>query len=180
MMLSTRDIVSIALFAALTAALGLFPPITLPATGVPVTAQSMGVMLAGALIGARRGGLALLLFAVLVAIGLPRLAGGRGGIGIYFGPTAGFVLSWPIAAYVTGWLFDKHRGQPHPAISALYLIIGGIGIVYVIGWAWLAVMNGWDIAKTFTAALPFIPGDLVKVALTVVIARGVKKAIPNL
>ena len=69
--MNTKDIVYIALFAALTAALGLFPPLTLPAVGVPITAQSMGVMLAGALAGSKRGGLALLLIVVLVAIGMP-------------------------------------------------------------------------------------------------------------
>ena len=91
--MSTKDIVYIALFAALTAALGLFPPITLPiAGGVPITAQSMGPMLAGALAGAKRGGLALALFALLVAIGLPLMAGGRGGFGLFLTPSGGFTI----------------------------------------------------------------------------------------
>ena len=67
--MATKDIVLIALFAALVAALGVVPNITLPmAGGVPITAQSMGVMLAGALLGAKRGGLAIVLFLVLVAV----------------------------------------------------------------------------------------------------------------
>ena len=80
--MSTKDIVYIALFAAVMAVLGLFPPITLPISGVPVTAQSLGPMLAGAILGARRGGLSILLFVALVALGLPLLSGGRGGFGI--------------------------------------------------------------------------------------------------
>ncbi|MEL6321465.1 MAG: biotin transporter BioY, partial [Cyanobacteria bacterium J06626_14] len=75
--MTTRDLVYIAVFAALVAALGLIPPIPLPFIPVPITAQSLGVMLAGAILGARRGACALLLFLVLVAIGFPLLSGGR-------------------------------------------------------------------------------------------------------
>lgn len=73
-----RNIVLIALFAALIAVLGLIPKITLM-SGVPITAQSLGVMLCGTVLGARRGALAVLLFLLLVALGLPLLAGGRAG-----------------------------------------------------------------------------------------------------
>ncbi|WP_230048946.1 biotin transporter BioY, partial [Erwinia aphidicola] len=79
--MSTRDIVYIALFAAITAALGLFPAFSLPVIAVPITAQTLGPMLAGAIAGAKRGALALVLFVLLMAIGLPLLAGGRGGLG---------------------------------------------------------------------------------------------------
>ena len=75
--MKTRDLAYIALFAAITAVLGLLPAVPVPAVPVPITAQTLGVMLAGAVLGARRGFLALLLFLALVAIGLPLLAGGR-------------------------------------------------------------------------------------------------------
>ena len=96
--MKTKDIVYVALFAALTAVLGLFPPITLPVTGVSVTAQSLGPMLAGAILGARRGGLSIVLFLVLVAVGLPLLSGGRGGFGVMIGVTGGFMFGWAISA----------------------------------------------------------------------------------
>ena len=103
--MSTKDTVYIALFAALTAALGLFPPIVMPiAAGVPITAQTLGVMLAGGVLGAKRGALAMLLFLVLVAIGLPLLAGGRGGPAVFVGPSGGFLVGWVVAAYVIGRL----------------------------------------------------------------------------
>src|SRR3954463_8239774 len=102
-MLTTRDMVHIALFAAIMAALGLLPPIPVGFIPVPITAQSMGVMLAGSILGAQRGALAILLFLALVAVGLPLLSGGRGGLGVFFGPTAGFLLSWPGGAFGTGW-----------------------------------------------------------------------------
>ena len=78
--MNTRDLVLIALFAAIVVVLGLIPPITLGFIPVPITAQSMGVMLAGCILGAKRGALAFLLFLLLVIIGLPVLSGGRGGL----------------------------------------------------------------------------------------------------
>ena len=81
--MKTKDLAYIALFAAITAVLGLLPAIPVPAVPVPITAQTLGVMLAGAVLGARRGFLALLLFLVLVAVGLPVLAGGRGGLAVF-------------------------------------------------------------------------------------------------
>ena len=89
--LNTRDIVLIALFAAIMAVLGVFPPITLPLVGVPITAQSLGVMLAGGILGAKRGAMSMALFLILVAVGLPLLAGGRGGFGVFLGPSGGFL-----------------------------------------------------------------------------------------
>ena len=95
-----RNITLIALFAALIAALGLVPKFDL-ASGVPITAQSMGVMLAGTILGARRGALAVLLVLFLVALGLPLLAGGRGGLGVFAGPTVGFLIGWPVARWTS-------------------------------------------------------------------------------
>jgi biotin transport system substrate-specific component len=100
--MKSRDLAYIALFAAIVAALGLLPPVPVPGIPVPITAQTLGVMLAGSVLGARRGGLALLVFLAVVAVGLPVLSGGRGGLGVFVGPSAGFLYSWPLAAFVIG------------------------------------------------------------------------------
>ena len=100
--MNSRDLVYVALFAAVTAALALFPPLMLPVGGVPITAQSLGPMLAGCIIGAKRGGLSLLLFVVLVAVGLPLMPGGRGGLGVLLSPSGGFILGWIFGAFVVG------------------------------------------------------------------------------
>ncbi|WP_234854561.1 biotin transporter BioY, partial [Sinorhizobium meliloti] len=81
--MNTRDLVLVALFTAIIVVLGLVPPITLGFIPVPITAQSMGVMLAGCIIGAKRGALAFLLLVLLVAIGLPVLSGGRDRVRIF-------------------------------------------------------------------------------------------------
>ena len=101
-----KSLTHIALFAALIAVLGLVPSVMLT-TGVPISAQSMGVMLCGTVLGARRGGLAALLFVALVLAGLPLLAGGFGGLGMLAGPRGGFILGFPIAAFATGLLMQK-------------------------------------------------------------------------
>ena len=77
------------------------------ASGVPITAQSMGIMLCGTVLGAKRGTLAVLLFITLTALGLPLLSGGRGGLGIFASPSVGFIVGFPLAAYVAGLITTK-------------------------------------------------------------------------
>lgn len=176
--LSTRDIVLIALFAALTAALAVFPPIILPLIGVPITAQSMGPMLAGAVLGARRGALAMGLVVVLVALGLPILSGGRGGLGVFAGPTAGFLLGWIPAAYVTGLLHERGWRKLTAIRSFLFAALGGIVVLYGLGIPVLAVQAGLSLKAAALGSAPFIPGDLVKAGITAAIALSVKRAWP--
>ncbi len=174
--MTTREVVQIALFAALTAALALFPPIPLPVLPVPVTAQSMGPMLAGAIIGARRGGLALVLFLVLVAAGLPLLAGGRGGLGVFFGPTAGYLFGWPVAAVVVGVL--TRRLPAGLGWSMVAIAAGGIGVVYAIGMPWLALVTHVPLAKVAAGSVLFLPGDALKVVLAAIVAQTVQRSYP--
>jgi len=101
-----KKIVLVSLFAALIAVLGLAPKMML-ASGVPITAQSMGIMLCGTVLGAKRGALAVLLFITLTALGLPLLSGGRGGLGVFASPSVGFIVGFPLAAFVAGWITSK-------------------------------------------------------------------------
>ncbi|KAA5606124.1 biotin biosynthesis protein BioY [Roseospira marina] len=174
----TKDIVLIALFAALMAALALFPPITIPALGVPITAQSMGVMLSGAILGAKRGGLSILLFLLLVAIGLPLLSGGRGGLGVFFGPTAGFMFGWVLGAVLIGYLHERAWATIEPFKSFLYCFLGGIVVVYAIGIPWASVNTGVSLVKVAVGSLAFIPGDMLKAGLTALAVVAIRKAFP--
>ncbi len=178
--MNTKSIVYIALFAALTAALGLFPPVAFAGLGLPpITAQSLGVMLAGAILGARRGALAMLLFVVLVAVGLPLLSGGRGGFGVFLSGSGGFLLAWPLSAYVIGWLLQRYKGANF-AMQCLFVSYGGILVMYAIGVPWMAVIAKLELSKAMTIMLAYIPGDLIKVVIATIIARGVRKALPNI
>lgn len=176
-LVTTRDIVYIALFAAIMAALAIVPPVNL-ATGVPITAQSMGVMLAGAILGARRGALSMLLFLALVALGLPLLAGGRGGIGVFAGPTAGFLISWPIAAFVIGLFIERFWQRLTPFSAFVIIFLSSVVIMYGIGNAWLSYAAHMSYLKATLAAGPFLPGDLIKAIITAVVAVTVKRSYP--
>lgn len=173
-----RNVVFIALFAALIAALGLIPKITL-AGGVPITAQSLGIMLCGTILGAKRGALAATLFVALVLIGLPLLAGGRGGIGLLATASVGFIIGFPIAAFVTGFIVEKFKGKNLTLTAILAAIGGGIIALYIpgiIGWATVAGKSIIDVA---IACLVFIPGDLIKAILAGVITAVLYKARPQ-
>ena len=175
-----RDAALIAVFAGFVAALGVVPAFQPPGFSVPITAQSLGVMLAGAILGARRGFAALALFLVLVAIGLPLLAGGRGGLGVFFTPSVGFLLAWPLTAYVIGWLTERGGSTYRLPWGIVANIVGGIVVLYAAGIAGIAAVAGMSVWAATVSTWIFIPGDLVKAVLAAVIARGVHAAYPGL
>ena len=102
-----RTLTHVALFAALMAVLGLVPPDQLWPPACRSPRNRWAIMLCGTVLGARRGALAVLLFLALVAAGLPLLSGGRGGIGVFAGPSVGFLIGFPIAAFVAGWIVER-------------------------------------------------------------------------
>ncbi|MDI4657019.1 biotin transporter BioY [Xanthobacter autotrophicus] len=160
--MDTRTLVRIALIAALIAALGFVPPLYMPlAAGVPITAQSLGVMLAGLLLGARAGAAAVALFVFVVLLGAPLLAGGRGGLGILAGPTAGFLIGYIAGAYVVGLLAERLK-LPAFASAFVACVVGGIGVVYLFGIPVLAAAAGIGLSKAVIGAAVFLPGDLIK------------------
>ncbi|RUS58587.1 BioY family transporter [Pseudorhodobacter sp. E13] len=172
-----KNVAYIALFAALIAVLGLVPQITL-ATGVPITAQSLGVMLCGTVLGARRGFLAVLLFVALVALGLPLLSGGRGGLGVFSSPTVGFVIGFPVAAFVAGLVVEKWRVGLGIA-SFAGAILGGVLVLYLFGITGMAVVLGksWPAASLLVGA--YIPGDLIKAGMAGFITQGLARLRPH-
>jgi biotin transport system substrate-specific component len=174
----TRDLAYVALFAAIVAVLGVIPPIAIPVIPVPITAQTLGVMLAGSVLGARRGGLALLLFLAVVAVGAPVLSGGNGGLGVFVGPTAGYLYSWPVAAFVVGLLTQLFWRRFNLGYAFLANVIGGIVVVYAIGIPFTSLYADVPLTTSFLGALLFIPGDLVKALIAALVAVGVRRAYP--
>ncbi|MCA0941862.1 biotin transporter BioY [Salipiger pacificus] len=171
-----RNLTHIALFAALIAGLGLIPKFTL-AFGVPITAQTLGVMLAGTVLGAKRGALACLLFIALVALGLPLLAGGRGGLGVFASPTVGFLVGWPFAAFVTGLIVERWRGNL-ALVSAIASVIGGILVLYVFGVLGMSVTLGKTLPEAALLVTAFIPGDVIKAVLAGLITSALARSRP--
>ena len=176
--MTTRDMTFVALFAALTAACAVFPPFQPPFVPAPIIVQNIGVMLAGSILGARRGSLAMALFVVLVAVGMPLLTGWRGGFGVILGPTGGFILSWIPAAFVVGWLVEKRWARLGFWNLFVFNVIGGIVVVYVIGIPWLAVVANADLGKTIVGSAVFVPGDVIKAIVASFAALIVKRSYP--
>ena len=174
-----RDLALIASFAALMAVLGLPGALTLFGNAVPITLQTLGVMLAGSILGWKRAFLALLVFLALVAAGLPLLAGGRGGLGVFVGPSAGYLIGWPLGAAVVGWLVER-RLPAYPVWWGLLAnLVGGIGVVYLLGIpVQAAVLGTTSVAATALAAVIYLPGDITKAIVATVVAAGVHKGYP--
>ena len=178
---NSESIALVALFAALIAVMGLIPKIDLP-LGVHISIQTLGVMLAGCLLGPWRGLQSILVFLVAVAAGLPLLAGGRGGLGVFMAPTTGYLLGWTAAAFVTGWVMALlPKATPvRAAISAFIAsLIGGIAVLYVFGIAGLVWIAKIPLQQALWANAAFIPGDLIKCILTALVVHTVTRAMPD-
>jgi len=165
---------------ALTAALGMVK-ISLPFLNeVPITGQTLAVMLAGALLGARLGGGAMLAFIVLVAAGAPLLSGGRGGLAVFASASGGWVLSWPVAAFVIGYLVERSWNHLRTWKVFFYNLLGGIAAVYLIGIAYQAALTGVPFLAVTAKSLIFLPGDLIKAGIAAFIAVRMRYAYPLL
>lgn len=176
---SPADVARVAVFAALIAVLGLVPGVSLFGGLVPVTAQTLGVMLAGLILGSRRGALAVLVLLALVAVGLPLLAGGRGGLGVFTQPSAGFLIGWLPGAFVTGWIAERGGRSPSVVRLLVACLVGGMGVIYLCGIPVYAIFGDLTLGGAALLTLTFVPGDLAKAVLASWIARGVQRAYPG-
>ncbi|MGQ7787685.1 biotin transporter BioY [Nesterenkonia sp. PF2B19] len=180
---TARALAQIAVFAGLIAALGLPGAIPVMGMAVPVTAQTLGVMLAGTVLGPWRGAAAVLAFEALVALGLPLLAGGRGGLGVFFGPSAGYLAGMVVGAAVIGLIVHgvRRTGPVRPTWlrTALGCLIGGIPVIYTFGIPVQAWVTGLGLGETALLATAFLPGDLLKVILAVLVTMTLRRTYPQ-
>ena len=137
--------------------------VPLPFTPVPLTGQTFAVLLTGALLGPRLGALAMLAYLAEGAAGLPFFRGGAGGVGHLMGPTAGYLVAFPAAAYVTGALAE--RGWDRRFLTAAAAMALGSLVILAGGWAWLALMFKGGAEAFRLGVAPFLPGDVLKIAL---------------
>ena len=176
--IDATDIARVAVFAAVVAVLGL--PSGFAVFGaVPITAQTLGVMLAGAILGARRGAISMLVLLALVALGLPLLAGGRGGIGVFVGPSAGYLLGWVVGAFVIGAVVHARGRRLTWLRTSLGVVAGGIVTVYAFGVPIQAAVTRLPLAETALQSMVFLPGDIIKAAIAVAITMTLVRAYPK-
>ncbi|HEX2455605.1 MAG TPA: biotin transporter BioY [Vicinamibacterales bacterium] len=170
---------AVLLITALTAAAAQIS-IPLPFTPVPFTLQPMVVLLGGAALGSRLGMWSQLLYLILGVAGLPIFAASPilpQGIGRLMGPTGGYLLSYPVAASVTGWL--AQRGFDRRYWTSVLAMAAGLAIIFASGVAWLAwfarpTHAGLDAALR-TGLYPFVPADIIKVFLAASVLPAVWK-----
>jgi biotin transporter BioY len=136
--------------------------IALPFTPVPVTGQTFAVLLLGALYGAKRGAATAMTYLMLGIMGLPVFSAAPPGPAALVSPTAGYLAGFVAAAWVTGALSE--RGWDRKPITAALAMLIGSAVLFACGLLWLGRFTGWDVVIQ-TGLLPFIPGDLLKIAL---------------
>jgi biotin transport system substrate-specific component len=172
-------VLSGSLFVALLAQVSL----PLPFTPVPITGQTLGVLLVGAALGSRLGFLALLAYLVEGGLGLPFFAGGTGGLAKLLGPTGGYLLAFPLAAGLVGLLVERF-GADRSFLKTLLAMLAGNLLIYALGVPWLgAFLAGVGKYPGLAGLLsmgmiPFLPGDLVKAVLAALLLPSAWRLIP--
>ncbi|MCZ4535383.1 biotin transporter BioY [Gordonia terrae] len=186
--LSIGDLTQAAVFAALIAALGLPGTINIGTSGVPITFQSLGVILAGAVLGPRKGTLAVVIFMVLAIAGLPILSGGRNGLTALSSPTAGYFIGFLPAVIVIGVLTAMMVSTGGTTGSGKYRVLWGIGInalggivvLYACGVLGLLVRTDLTLWAAIATNGSFIPGDIAKCVIAALVAAQVHRGRPGL
>lgn len=175
--LTLRDITYSAVFAAIICILS-YVYLPIPFSTVPITGQTLGIMLAGSVLKVRQAALSVLIFLILGFIGIPVFAGGNSGIGVLLGPTGGYLVGFLVGVIVIGLL----KGSKNQIFRiALANIIGGIIVVYIIGVSWLSYSTGMNFTTAITVgAFYFLIGDTVKVILATSLAVTLNKQFKNL
>lgn len=175
------DLALIATFAALIAVCSIIPGISLgPAS---ITLQTLAVMLAGAVLGANRGMLAVLLFMAVGAAGLPVFSGGSAGLAPFAGPTVGYLVSFPLAAWLIGFIVERlPRRKTATSVPLIFAagLVANLVFVHTLGPLGLAWRADMSIGSAFLFDLAFWPGDLVKTLIVALVATAVHRAFPAL
>lgn len=164
---ASADVVTVVAGAALIAVCAQVS-IALPFTPVPITGQTFAVLLVGFSFGAIRGGASSALYVLAGIAGAPVYAHAGSGWAVVAGASGGYLLAFPIASALTGWLAERRWDRRFP--SALAAMLTGNVVIYVVGLAWLARDLHTNLEKTFELGLyPFVAGDLLKLYLAAVV-----------
>lgn len=170
---SVVDMCIIALF---TAVIAIMAQLSIPMPmGVPMTMQTFAITLAAIILGAKRSTISTVIYLLLGMVGVPVLANFSAGLDKFVGPTGGFLLSFPIMAFIIGWGADHKDAFPG---AFIVMLIAGTVVNYIGGIAMFCILTGNSVAVGFTACvLPFIPTAILKAILAVLIGFPVRKRI---
>ncbi len=162
--------VAVLVFSLLTA-VSAYVAVPLGVTPVPMTLQTLVVLLAGALLGPVAGAASQLVYLGMGVAGVPVFAMGGAGLPWLFGPTGGYLMAFPLAAALTGWIAGPDRGKLRVGLA----IAVATSVIFALGAGWLAVVTDRSFDAVLGAAVqPFLPGALIKAAIAFVVIRQVK------
>ena len=154
--MNTKKIVKTGIMAALTT-VGAYLIVPLPFSPVPITLQTFFVLFSGRILGKKYGALSQIIYLLIGTAGLPVFAAGTGGMGILIGPTGGFLLAFPAAAWAAGYYTDNK-------IKDFFVYLGATAVIYLIGCSYFIFSTGTDILSAVNlTVLPFLPGDILKI-----------------
>ncbi|MEP6741810.1 MAG: biotin transporter BioY [bacterium] len=157
----TRSVSLVFVFSLLTS---LAAQIVIPVGPVPITAQTFAVLLTGALLGSRLGAMAMIVYLLEGASGLPFFYGGHGGITHLLGPTGGYLVAFPAAAFITGAFAEN--GWDKRFLTAVAAMFAGSVIIIIAGWAWFSFLTHTAPGVAFKLSIaPFLIGDVIKIVL---------------
>ena len=175
-----RKQLQLVVYASLMAALiavGAYLQIPLPVGPVPLVLQNLFVLLAGLLLGSRWGLASVGIYLLVGAIGLPVFVGGTGGLAHFLGPTGGYLLGFAACALVTGFLAEHLR---NPSVRDVLAVVLGSLMIYLLGVPWLKLVTGMSWEKAVgVGMLPFLPGDAIKAAAAVLLARAIRPMVKH-
>ncbi|MFD2839433.1 biotin transporter BioY [Populibacterium corticicola] len=184
-----QDIALVASFAALIAVCALMPAIMVAGVPTPITLQTFGVMLAGLVLGSRRGALAVLLYLAIGAAGAPVFASGASGLAPFVGPTSGYLIGFPLLAFGVGWGVRAilALGEQGAALKGFRIVVTvslslliSLVTVHALGITGMALRVPMALQDAFIADLIFLPGDIIKTTAAVLVASAVLRAFPVL
>lgn len=180
---STTDLALIATFAALIAVCAILPSFSVTGVGVPFTLQMFGIFLTAAVLGAKRGALAVLLYLAVGTAGVPIFAEGTGGPSVWVGVTAGYLVAFPIAAFIVG-LVASRVARSNPAAFTIVVSIAAaivtVAVVGVLGAIGMSIKLDVSFKVAWGYATPFFVADIIKGVIAAIVAAAVHRAFPQL
>lgn len=170
------NMVFVALFAAL---ICVAAPFSIQVGPIPITLATFAVMLSGALLGGKRGMVAVCVYILIGAVGLPVFSGFKGGLGVLGGPTGGYIIGYIPLALITGIFANMNTKFNRAVVSVIGMIIGTVAL-YTFGTVWFMIISKSSLANALAlCALPFLPGDAVKIACITAVSVPLKARLNN-
>ena len=173
--LTTYQMSVTALMAAVMCVLG---PLTVPIGAVPISLANFVICLTAWLLGPKFGTLSVAVYLFIGLVGVPVFSGYGAGIAKLAGPTGGYLVGYLLLAFIGGLFIEKSKGQP--VVSGIGLVLGDAAC-YVLGTIWFMVLTGLDLPTSLTyCVIPYLPGDVIKIALASLLTIQLDKRMPKI